>query len=143
LTEFKNLLKCFILWLISFIAYQQEIDAISKRSKVAETAYLNVYKLLAEAPDPAPLIAAVAEKSREDKEKDVLELENKRLAEQVADQTSLLITARAQDMEFTILKQRLTTYEARVFSFYFNCLFSSMKWSKTRFLKRKRNSSRR
>ena len=39
-------------------AYQQEIDALTKRSKVAESAFLNVYKVLAEAPDPYPLLEA-------------------------------------------------------------------------------------
>jgi hypothetical protein len=38
------------------IAYQQEIDALTKRAKSAESAFLNVYKVLAEAPDPYPLL---------------------------------------------------------------------------------------
>ncbi|GAA5880166.1 hypothetical protein JCM3774_006071, partial [Rhodotorula dairenensis] len=45
---FKTLLK----------AYQTEIDNLTRRSKVAESAFLNVYKLLAEAPDPFPLLDA-------------------------------------------------------------------------------------
>lgn len=40
------------------LAYQNEIDNITKRSKTAETAYLNLYKKLVDAPDPTPLIAA-------------------------------------------------------------------------------------
>lgn len=39
-------------------AYQTEIDNLTKRSKIAENAFLNVYKLLAEAPDPYPLLDA-------------------------------------------------------------------------------------
>lgn len=39
-------------------AYQTEIDNLTRRSKVAESAFLNVYKLLAEAPDPYPLLDA-------------------------------------------------------------------------------------
>lgn len=39
-------------------AYQTEIDSLTRRSKVAENAFLNVYKLLAEAPDPYPLLDA-------------------------------------------------------------------------------------
>ena len=42
-------------------AYQTEIDNLTKRSKSAENAFLNVYKVLAEVPDPYPLLeAAVA-----------------------------------------------------------------------------------
>ena len=39
-------------------AYQTEIDSLTKRSKTAENAFLNVYKVLAEAPDPYPLLEA-------------------------------------------------------------------------------------
>ncbi|KAG9316284.1 CASP C terminal-domain-containing protein [Chiua virens] len=53
LNSFKGLLK----------AYQQEIDNLTKRSKVAESAFLNVYKVLAEAPDPYPLLEAVVEQT--------------------------------------------------------------------------------
>lgn len=40
------------------IAYQTEIDSLTKRAKSAENAFLNVYKVLAEAPDPYPLLEA-------------------------------------------------------------------------------------
>jgi len=43
---FKGLLK----------NYQTEIDSLTKRSKFAETAFLNIYKLLADAPDPAKML---------------------------------------------------------------------------------------
>ena len=39
-------------------AYQTEIDNLTKRSKTAENAFLNVYKVMAEAPDPYPLLEA-------------------------------------------------------------------------------------
>ena len=39
-------------------AYQTEIDSLTKRSKFAENAFLNVYKVIAEAPDPYPLLEA-------------------------------------------------------------------------------------
>ena len=39
-------------------AYQGEIDQLTRRSKVSESAFLNAYKLLAEAPDPYPLLDA-------------------------------------------------------------------------------------
>lgn len=44
-------------------AYQGEIDALTKRSKIAESSFLNVYKLLAEAPDPFPLLDAAVVRS--------------------------------------------------------------------------------
>lgn len=39
-------------------AYQAEVDALTRRSKASESAFLNAYKLLAEAPDPYPLLDA-------------------------------------------------------------------------------------
>jgi hypothetical protein len=44
-------------------AYQSEIDNLTRRSKVAENAFLSVYKLLAEAPDPYPLLDAAVVRS--------------------------------------------------------------------------------
>lgn len=41
--------------MMTTIGYQAEIDNITKRTKYAENAFLTVYKLLADAPDPAPL----------------------------------------------------------------------------------------
>ncbi|KAF9237995.1 hypothetical protein BU15DRAFT_48129, partial [Melanogaster broomeanus] len=49
--SFKGLLR----------AYQQEIDNLTKRSKTVESAFLNIYKVLAEAPDPYPLLEAALE----------------------------------------------------------------------------------
>lgn len=66
LAAFKGLLKGAPLfrristpWLtLQYTAYQTEIDNLTKRSKSAENAFLNVYKVLAEAPDPYPLLEA-------------------------------------------------------------------------------------
>jgi hypothetical protein len=41
-----------------FKLYQEEIDKLTQRSKFAETSFLNVYKLFAEAPDPVVALAA-------------------------------------------------------------------------------------
>ncbi|KAJ2867871.1 hypothetical protein GGH94_000539 [Coemansia aciculifera] len=52
--EFKPLLK----------AYQNEIDALTKRMKFAETSFLQLFKSLSEAPDPEPFIAGLVEERR-------------------------------------------------------------------------------
>lgn len=46
LVEIKSLLKL----------YQGEIDNLTKRGKFAEASFMNAYKVLAEAPDPTPLL---------------------------------------------------------------------------------------
>ena len=48
---------------LSVTAYQTEIDNLTKRCKTAENAFLNVYKVLAEAPDPYPLLEAAVVRS--------------------------------------------------------------------------------
>ncbi|KAJ2627066.1 hypothetical protein GGF44_004840, partial [Coemansia sp. RSA 1694] len=53
-SEFKPLLK----------AYQNEIDALTKRIKFAETSFLQLFKSLSEAPDPEPFIASLVEERR-------------------------------------------------------------------------------
>ncbi|KAF8270277.1 CASP C terminal-domain-containing protein [Lactarius quietus] len=50
---FKGLLK----------SYQTEIDSLTKRSKSAENAFLSLYKVLAEAPDPYPLLEAAVDQT--------------------------------------------------------------------------------
>lgn len=39
-------------------AYQQEIDSLTRRSQRSESTFLSVYKLLADVPDPYPLLEA-------------------------------------------------------------------------------------
>ncbi|TFK44378.1 CASP C terminal-domain-containing protein [Crucibulum laeve] len=53
LNSFKGLLR----------AYQTEIDNLTKRSKAAENAFLDVYKVMAEAPDPYPLLEAAVDQT--------------------------------------------------------------------------------
>ncbi|KAJ7187987.1 CASP C terminal-domain-containing protein [Mycena filopes] len=72
---FKGLLK----------AYQTEIDSLTKRSKASENAFLDVYKVLAEAPDPYPLLEAAVDQTVKVAEARDLEIELKRLREENID----------------------------------------------------------
>ncbi|ESK96561.1 golgi membrane protein [Moniliophthora roreri MCA 2997] len=75
LTAFKGLLK----------AYQTEIDNLTKRSKASENAFLNVYKVLAEAPDPYPLLEAAVDQTVKAAEARDLEAELKRVRDENAE----------------------------------------------------------
>ncbi|KAK0454978.1 CASP C terminal-domain-containing protein [Armillaria borealis] len=75
LAAFKGLLK----------AYQTEIDNLTKRSKASENAFLNVYKVLAEAPDPYPLLEAAVDQTVKVAEARELETELRRLHDENAD----------------------------------------------------------
>ncbi|KAG2016154.1 hypothetical protein CC2G_009349 [Coprinopsis cinerea AmutBmut pab1-1] len=75
LNAFRGLLK----------AYQAEIDNITKRCKTSDNAFLNVYKILAEAPDPYPLLEAAVDQAVKVTEAVEQEAELKRLREENAD----------------------------------------------------------
>ncbi|VDC06952.1 unnamed protein product [Peniophora sp. CBMAI 1063] len=75
LNAFKGLLK----------AYQTEIDSLTKRSKFAENAFLDVYKVLAEAPDPYPLLEATVDQAVKASESSEAQEEVKRLRKENAE----------------------------------------------------------
>ncbi|KAF9454053.1 hypothetical protein P691DRAFT_811847 [Macrolepiota fuliginosa MF-IS2] len=75
LNAFKGLLK----------AYQTEIDNLTKRSKISENAFLHVYKVLAEAPDPYPLLETAVDQAVRVAEALEHEAELKRLREENAE----------------------------------------------------------
>ncbi|KAI9190819.1 CASP C terminal-domain-containing protein [Polychytrium aggregatum] len=102
--EFKNLLK----------GYQSEIDCITKRTKAAETAFLSLYKLLADAPDPAPLISGVAEHASKINDFNSLQIENEKLREELAAANAQTAALKSSEANAQALKQRLSKYEAKL-----------------------------
>ncbi|KAG5654395.1 hypothetical protein H0H81_003219 [Sphagnurus paluster] len=101
---FKGLLK----------AYQTEIDNLTKRSKSSENAFLNVYKVLAEAPDPYPLLEAavdqtvkVAEALEAEAELRRLRDENIELRKRVSDFSSLENAKKKSDTRVEQLEQKM------------------------------------
>ncbi|KAG6837511.1 hypothetical protein H0H93_008436 [Arthromyces matolae] len=67
------------------LAYQTEIDNLTRRSKASENAFLNVYKVLAEAPDPYPLLEAAVDQTVKVAEALEVEVELRRFREENAD----------------------------------------------------------
>ncbi|KZT10961.1 uncharacterized protein LAESUDRAFT_721378 [Laetiporus sulphureus 93-53] len=104
LTAFKGLLK----------AYQTEIDSLTKRSKVAENAFLNMYKVLAEAPDPYPLLEAAVDQTVKVAETHELEIalertreENAELRKRVNECSSFEIAKKKADARIEQLEQKM------------------------------------
>jgi homeobox protein cut-like len=62
------------------------IDALTNRSKTAESAFLSIYKLLAEAPDPYPILEATVAELLNSEEATRLAEENARLRDQLEKQ---------------------------------------------------------
>jgi len=84
------------------VAYQGTIDALTTRSKVAESAFLSLYKLLAEAPDPYPILEATVAELVNAEEAASLKEENARLRAQLEKQGDV-----------NLLRQQLRQKEAQ------------------------------
>ncbi|TFY71941.1 hypothetical protein EVG20_g1056 [Dentipellis fragilis] len=106
LTAFKALLR----------AYQTEIDNLTKRSKSSENAFLNVYKVFAEAPDPYPLLEAavdqtvkVAETRDLEEELQRVRGENADLRKRVAESASLETAKKKAELKAEQLEEKMET----------------------------------
>ncbi|KAI8391252.1 CASP C terminal-domain-containing protein [Radiomyces spectabilis] len=104
LQKFKPLLK----------GYQTEIDNITRRTKFAENAFLALYKLLADAPDPAPLFEAAVDQSAKLVDSQATQKENETLRSQLEEAEKRL--AQLQHVEETNkdLQQKITQMEEKM-----------------------------
>lgn len=101
LESFKPLLK----------AYQAEIDVLTKRSKVAENAFLQLQGAIGEAPDPYPLLEIVLEQAASLNDLETLRKENARLKEDLTNTTAEAEASKARDNENATLQSKLVSLE--------------------------------
>ncbi|GAA5962007.1 hypothetical protein JCM21900_002796 [Sporobolomyces salmonicolor] len=101
---FKTLLK----------AYQTEIDNLTRRGKVAESAFLSVYKLLAEAPDPYPLLDAAVDQTAKASEARVLESELARQKDEIASLKQQLVESQSIEKERKKLADKVEKLEGKM-----------------------------
>jgi homeobox protein cut-like len=100
-------------------AYQGEIDALTRRSKDSETAFLNVYKLLSDAPDPYPLLDAAVDQTVKVAEARVLEAELARLREENAELKKQVAESSVADDKRKKAETRVDQLEAKVGNSYY------------------------
>lgn len=101
LESFKPLLK----------AYQTEIDTLTKRSKAAENAFLNVHSALTTAPDPYPFLEVTLDQAASLNDLDTLKEENAKLQKDLADRTAEAEASKAQQAENARLQERIHSLE--------------------------------
>ncbi|GAB1602343.1 protein CASP-like [Argonauta hians] len=95
-------------------SFQNEIDALSKRSKFGETAFLSVYRKLIDLPDPVPILEhAISIQKKAQKVKD-LEIENKQLRETLTDYNHEFAEVKNQEVTIKQLKEKIKEYEERM-----------------------------
>lgn len=95
-------------------AYQGEIDNLTRRSKMSETSFLNVYKLLSDAPDPYPLLDAAVDQTVKVAEARMMEAEMTRLKEENADLKKQVAEASTAEDKRRKAEQRAEQLEAKM-----------------------------
>lgn len=95
-------------------AYQGEIDSLTRRSKMSETSFLNVYKLMSDAPDPYPLLDAAVDQTVKIAEARVLQSEVARLREENAELKKQVAEGSAVEDKRKKAEGRVEQLEAKV-----------------------------
>jgi homeobox protein cut-like len=91
--------------------YQEEIDRLTKRAKHGETAFLELYQKLFEAPDPAPALSLAFETTSRVTE---LETTNKKLSQELAEYKAESTQIKNQDLTIRKLEEKIRDLEAQV-----------------------------
>eukprot|EP00117_Sycon_ciliatum_P025414 scpid64542/ scgid21102/ Protein CASP len=92
-------------------SFQAEVDTLSRRAKAAEGSFLNLYKRLADAPDPAPALDQVSTLQKRLTSMQDLELENKKLRETLDQYNKEYAEVRNQEVTINRLREKVKEYE--------------------------------
>ncbi|KAJ8280323.1 hypothetical protein GJAV_G00053220 [Gymnothorax javanicus] len=95
-------------------SFQAEIDALSKRSKEAEAAFLNVYKRLIDVPDPVPALDAAQQLQVKVQRMHDIETENQKLRETLEEYNKEFAEVKNQEVTIKALKEKIREYEQSV-----------------------------
>jgi len=93
-------------------AYQTEIDKLTRRSKLAEEAYLELFQQLAPAPDPALALQEVSLQTKHSARAKELEFENQKLQQQLSEYKQEHADLQNQEVTIAKLKDRVKQLES-------------------------------
>ncbi|EPY83927.1 CCAAT displacement protein isoform a-like protein [Camelus ferus] len=88
-----------------------DIDALSKRSKEAEAAFLNVYKRLIDVPDPVPALDLGQQLQLKVQRLHDIETENQKLRETLEEYNKEFAEVKNQEVTIKALKEKIREYE--------------------------------
>ncbi len=91
--------------------YQEEIDRLTKRAKHGETAFLDLYQKLYEAPDPAPALSSAFEHASRATD---LEAQFKKLSQELAEYKAESAQIKNQDLTVRKLEEKVRALEAHL-----------------------------
>lgn len=92
-------------------SFQAEIDALSKRSKESEAAFLNVYKRLIDVPDPVPALDLGQQLQLKVQRMHDIETENQKLRETLDEYNKEFAEVKNQEVTIKALKEKIREYE--------------------------------
>ncbi|XP_066551618.1 homeobox protein cut-like 1 isoform X3 [Amia ocellicauda] len=92
-------------------SFQAEIDSLSKRSKDAEAAFLNVYKRLIDVPDPVPALELGQQLQLKVQRMHDIETENQKLRETLEEYNKEFAEVKNQEVTIKALKEKIREYE--------------------------------
>uniref|UniRef100_A0ABK0LWE7 Protein CASP n=1 Tax=Rattus norvegicus TaxID=10116 RepID=A0ABK0LWE7_RAT len=92
-------------------SFQGEIDALSKRSKEAEAAFLTVYKRLIDVPDPVPALDLGQQLEIKVQRLHDIETENQKLRETLEEYNKEFAEVKNQEVTVKALKEKIREYE--------------------------------
>uniref|UniRef100_A0A8D3CI93 Protein CASP n=1 Tax=Scophthalmus maximus TaxID=52904 RepID=A0A8D3CI93_SCOMX len=91
--------------------FSLQIDALSKRSKEAEAAFLNVYKKIIDVPDPVPVLELAQQLQLKLQRMHDIETENTKLRETLEDYNKEFADVKNQEVTIKALKEKIREYE--------------------------------
>ncbi|KAL0994451.1 hypothetical protein UPYG_G00122440 [Umbra pygmaea] len=91
--------------------FQAEIDAVSRRSKESEAAFLNVYKRLIDIPDPVLALEAAQQLQLKVQRMHDVETENQKLRQTLEGYTEELAAVKNHEVTIKALKEKIEKYE--------------------------------
>ncbi|XP_031439327.1 homeobox protein cut-like 1 [Clupea harengus] len=92
-------------------SFQAEVDALSKRSKEAEAAFLNVYKRLIDVPDPVPVLELTQQLHLKVQRSHDIDTENQKLRQTLDEYNKEFADVKNQEVTVKALKERVREYE--------------------------------
>jgi len=92
-------------------SFQGEIDSLSKRSKAAETAFLKIYRLLSELPDPVPALEYAQNLQKRAEKVSDLEVENQKLRETLEEYNHEFADVKNQEVTIKQLREKIKDLE--------------------------------
>ncbi|XP_064600449.1 protein CASP-like [Liolophura sinensis] len=95
-------------------SFQCEVDALSKRSKASEAAFLTVYKKLIDIPDPVPTLELSLQFQKKAQKVQDFEIENKQLRDTLNEYNCEFAEVKNQEVTIKQLREKVKEYEERL-----------------------------